>query len=117
MRSGYSYVPSGIKLLSAKNIQNGVALYPTYDVDQSYRRRQGNNITIPDIALGIADYYRYLTQWSDSDTTYSPWGSALARAVCCYCSHALYKIFHTALVGSGMACTHSTAMYGALPAI
>ena len=37
-------------------------LYPTYDVDQSYH--QGNILP-----CGTANYYRYLAQWSDSNTT------------------------------------------------
>ena len=50
-------------------------LYPTYDVDQGYRQSSiywtlpcdWSNVMI--LPCGTADYYRYLAQWSDSDTT------------------------------------------------
>ena len=39
-------------------------LYPTYDVDQVTARA-----IYSILPCGTANYYRYLAQWSDSDTT------------------------------------------------
>ena len=53
-------------------------LYPTYDIDQSYRQ---GNIRILDIALWYtADYYRCLAQWSDSAPS-AVWNNALVHII------------------------------------
>ena len=75
-----------------------------YLVGKSQEKKRGGGGIITG---GTADYYRYLAQWSDSDTTpvalLQQWGykpGQLTHPTSAVWNNGLCIIFHTALVGA-----------------